>query len=202
MTVDALTYAWATTAWQATAVAVAALLFTLVARRAPAGLRHAALAVALVKFVVPPFAYAPTGIFGVVPQAFSSAAVTEAAPANIASATDPLLPMLVLATALSGALIVFAAALFSTIRIGRMRRRGHRSAVLNRIAADLAVSLGLRRRVEVVVVPDLGGPLAVGIFRPAILIPASLVETLAHAELRAVVAHELAHHRRGHLVWA
>ncbi len=44
-------------------------------------------------------------------------------------------------------------------------------------------------------------PLLTGVLRPAILLPAASTETLSRAEIDLVVGHELAHVRRGDLLW-
>jgi TonB family protein len=66
----------------------------------------------------------------------------------------------------------------SVVRIGRLRRNATTSE---------------RAPAEVLISPDVAVPVAVGLFQPAILIPKSLAETLAAADLERVVAHERAH---------
>lgn len=61
--------------------------------------------------------------------------------------------------------------------------------------ADLARRLGLRRVPTLSVSPEGQGPLAYGVLRPGILIPREVL-ALAPLEQDAVLAHELAHHRR------
>jgi len=46
-----------------------------------------------------------------------------------------------------------------------------------------------------------GSPLLLGLRNPAILIPASLIESGTEDEIRMLLAHELAHYRRGDLLW-
>ena len=49
---------------------------------------------------------------------------------------------------------------------------------------------------HVLVSNDIAVPIAVGLFRPAIVVPKRLVETLAPADLERILAHERAHVRR------
>jgi beta-lactamase regulating signal transducer with metallopeptidase domain len=82
--------------------------------------------------------------------------------------------------------------------VGRYRRGGRRidDSRLSSLAAELQKSLGCRRPVTLCECPDLSGPATAGWLRPVLLLPASWREWDAE-ELRAVVAHELAHVRRG-----
>jgi RND family efflux transporter MFP subunit len=62
--------------------------------------------------------------------------------------------------------------------------------------------MGVRRPPPVLVLDDLAGPLLVGLFRPAIVLPApGPGPGASSAELRQVFAHELAHLRRRDLWW-
>lgn len=56
--------------------------------------------------------------------------------------------------------------------------------------------LGLRRPVRLVLADALSSPIVWGVWRPVLLLPASLAGNLSVAELEAVFAHELAHVRR------
>jgi len=53
-----------------------------------------------------------------------------------------------------------------------------------------------RRRAAVLVSTEVAGPMAAGVLKPAVLLPAFLVEELSEAELDQVLTHELAHIRR------
>lgn len=65
----------------------------------------------------------------------------------------------------------------------------------NSLAADLARSLGLRRSVPLLINADSTMPMAAGIFRPAILLPAE-ARDWPPDKRRVVLLHELAHVRR------
>jgi beta-lactamase regulating signal transducer with metallopeptidase domain len=58
---------------------------------------------------------------------------------------------------------------------------------------------GLRRAPELLESPDELGPVAVGLWRRRIILPAAAVRRLPAGRLRPILAHELAHHRRGDL---
>jgi beta-lactamase regulating signal transducer with metallopeptidase domain len=53
-----------------------------------------------------------------------------------------------------------------------------------------------RRRVRLCATPEIGVPMAAGLFNPVILIPESLPRQLTREEFRQVLVHELAHIRR------
>ncbi|MCX5659418.1 MAG: redoxin domain-containing protein [Planctomycetota bacterium] len=65
-----------------------------------------------------------------------------------------------------------------------------------------ASHLGIRRRVELLVVDDAISPMALGLLRPRIVLPASMANCTPE-ETKVILAHELAHHRRGDLwvIW-
>ena len=61
--------------------------------------------------------------------------------------------------------------------------------------------LGIQRRVDLLICEHIQGPLAMGIVRAVILLPASTLMALSPEQLEAVLAHELAHIRRADYVW-
>lgn len=63
-------------------------------------------------------------------------------------------------------------------------------------AAALAARIGLRRRFALRVAPDGDTPLAAGLLRPVVLLPAALLARMPVDLLEALLAHELAHLRR------
>lgn len=67
--------------------------------------------------------------------------------------------------------------------------------------AGLAPRLGLARPVRLAVSRAVTTPVAVGIFRAAILLPPALLTRLPPRELEALLAHELAHIRRHDFLW-
>lgn len=61
---------------------------------------------------------------------------------------------------------------------------------------DLARRMGLTRRVRLLLTKRGDTPMALGLWKPAVLVPAALLTALPPAYLEALLAHELAHVRR------
>ncbi len=57
----------------------------------------------------------------------------------------------------------------------------------------LGLSLGIERKVRVLLSPRVETPLVTGFFKPSIVLPAALAGKLSDSELRHVIVHELAH---------
>jgi hypothetical protein len=86
----------------------------------------------------------------------------------------------------------------------RCRRAGagpDSGAGVEPILRDLAGRLGLRRLPRVLVSARPGTPMLIGVIRPAVVLPASLLSGSGPGPLRLVLAHELAHLRRLDLAW-
>ncbi|MBC7808684.1 MAG: M56 family metallopeptidase [Akkermansiaceae bacterium] len=66
----------------------------------------------------------------------------------------------------------------------------------------LAAGIGLSRAPRILVSDAVTAPLTTNPFRPFVVLPASLIETLSDAEIEMTLAHELAHIRRGDLLMA
>jgi beta-lactamase regulating signal transducer with metallopeptidase domain len=67
---------------------------------------------------------------------------------------------------------------------------------LHALLASLAERLGLRRDVRLLLAPPGTPPMAFGMLRPTVVLPENLTEQLSGDKLTALLAHELAHHRR------
>ena len=82
--------------------------------------------------------------------------------------------------------------------VGRLRRRAwtDEAAGWQDMADRLAARLGLRVAVPLRLTADAASPLAVGWWRPMVLVPASLALRMPAPLLEALIAHELAHIRR------
>jgi beta-lactamase regulating signal transducer with metallopeptidase domain len=65
----------------------------------------------------------------------------------------------------------------------------------------LSQRIGIRRQIELYVCPRISGPLAMGVFRSLVLLPTSALTALSPDQLEVVLAHELAHIRRGDYLW-
>ena len=95
-------------------------------------------------------------------------------------------------------LIGFAAVL-AKVLAGRavlaVFRRRQRSAAgeLAQLAETLAARLRIRRRVRVLSSEALAGPIAFGIWRPTVCLPARFAERFDRSQQQAMLAHELAH---------
>src|SRR6266702_1816144 len=59
----------------------------------------------------------------------------------------------------------------------------------------------MRRAIDLRVSGHVSGPLAMGVFRSLILLPASALTALSAEQLEVVLAHELAHIRRADYLW-
>ena len=65
-----------------------------------------------------------------------------------------------------------------------------------RVAEECRNVMGILRPIELRAAPDLETPCLFGVFRPALLIPASLLQVLSDAEWRNILLHEFGHLRR------
>ena len=100
-------------------------------------------------------------------------------------------------------------ACLSTRTIGgwRLIQRLRRSALVEAPEAvyanfvRLCERLGITRQVSLRISQHIQGPLAIGIVRSLIILPASALMALSPEQLEAVLAHELAHVRRADYLW-
>lgn len=99
---------------------------------------------------------------------------------------------------LTGVCLCLARLLGGWFLAERMKRRGVRIAgsSLQQNIAELARRIGVSRPVVLLECALAQGPAVIGWLRPVILLPASAVSGLSGPELRAILAHELAHIRR------
>ncbi len=65
----------------------------------------------------------------------------------------------------------------------------------------LCERLGITRQVSLYISQHIQGPLAIGVVRSLVILPASALMALSPAQLEAVLAHELAHVRRADYLW-
>jgi beta-lactamase regulating signal transducer with metallopeptidase domain len=65
----------------------------------------------------------------------------------------------------------------------------------------LSRRMGIRRHIDLFLSERISGPLAMGVFRSVVLLPASALTHLAPDQLEVVLAHELAHIRRRDYLW-
>lgn len=183
-------WAWTAAAtWQGTLLAGVVLAAVALGSRWPAPLRRALLAVALLKFAVPPVLAAPTGVFGWMAPAGPAAASAGEAPAWLATL---LLAHLLGAAASLARLGVQWRRMRTAVRRARPVEEGEAYACLRRLAAEMR----MRRAPRLLLSDEADGPFAWGLLRPAVVFPALSARALAPDELELVLAHEVAHHAR------
>lgn len=100
---------------------------------------------------------------------------------------------------LLGVVCMLARLLVSDLRL-RWRLRSaceHGSETpLGKLLEQCRRTLGVRGRVDLLTVSNLSAPALAGIWRPRVLLPHTVVETLGEPEMRFVLLHELAHLKR------
>ncbi len=65
----------------------------------------------------------------------------------------------------------------------------------------LSGSMGITRRVDLLICQRIAGPVAIGVLRSVIILPAAALSHLSPEQLEVVIAHELAHIRRADYLW-
>jgi len=187
--------------WQSTIFALAAALLTLAFRKNRANVRYALWLAASLKFLVP-FALLialGTNLSQLLPTrnaapemtgpAISQTIVQIAQPVSEAFSFAPVQQHAT--NWLFLALIAVWGCGFFAIGVMRFRAWRHiRAALRSSTPIDIPVA------VEVRSAPGLLEPGVVGIFRPTLLLPEGILESLTPSQLEAVLAHELAHVRR------
>ncbi len=96
-----------------------------------------------------------------------------------------------------GSLALLTRVAWGLAALGRLKRRAQ--AAPEQIAERFEGIMGAcpgRRRARLLVSDEVAGPVAAGVVKPAVLLPAFLAEDLSEAELDQVLTHELAHIRR------
>jgi beta-lactamase regulating signal transducer with metallopeptidase domain len=104
---------------------------------------------------------------------------------------------------LAGVLVLSVRTVGGWWLIQRLRRSGLAQvpeSVLSSLTR-LSQRMGVRRRIDLRVSGRISGPLAMGVFRSLILLPASILTALNEEQLEVVLAHELAHIRRADYLW-
>jgi ankyrin repeat protein/beta-lactamase regulating signal transducer with metallopeptidase domain len=207
---------------QATLLALFVLGLLQIGRRWRPALRYALMMLALCKFVIPPMLSLPTGLFSrIQPQQLAESAppLHYVAPVarkifrpvvNVPSETGLSLPPSSLSTPilttdgkllllhLLGALLIVTLAV---VQQTRLRRLAYRSSEVQDLALAeaynaLSRSMRLSRKPRLLISKDNHAPIAFGLWKPAIMLPETLVSSLPLSEILVVLGHELAHHRR------
>ncbi|MCY4753585.1 M56 family metallopeptidase [Pelomonas aquatica] len=171
--------------WQGAVVGGVALLLLTLLRGAPARWRYAVCALSLLLCLALPLA-----------QCLDLATPADG---DFTTELEPLaaqMPALVTAWALGTALMLGRIGL-GLAWVARARRRSTPAPAEWQGRLDgLARRLGLRRAVGLRLLPALDGPIALGVLRPCVLLPAALLSRLPVELVEALLAHELAHVRR------
>jgi beta-lactamase regulating signal transducer with metallopeptidase domain len=99
---------------------------------------------------------------------------------------------------LAGALGLLLRLAISQFRLSRMLRSCDDSAdpALQSLLARCRAELRLSRSVRLLLAPQAMSPAVVGVWRPTVVLPKDILQTLSAEELRPVLLHELAHIRR------
>ena len=194
--------------WQGTTLGLLAWLLLALLRGASAKARYGVACAFLLLMAAAPVATflilqgqapAPSGPLSLTLEATTGSPLPEAPlPLRVKAALDPALPWL-LGTWALGVLLLSTRFLGSWVRVQRLRRRSASPVpaewhlVLSRLCRELKLS----RTVRLLQSAAVDVPTALGWLRPIILLPACALTGLAPAQLEAVLAHELAHIRRG-----
>lgn len=87
-------------------------------------------------------------------------------------------------------------------RVSRMAAEMYPASLpIRRLTAELKKEIGLTRPVRVLISEDNYGPACLGIIRPTLILPQTMVDTFPTRLLRPILAHELVHARRGDALW-
>ncbi len=119
-----------------------------------------------------------------------------------AAMTAPSLGSCLLAIWLLGAAVMAVRLGLCVWRVSRIVRRSR--AVPPRVIEEcraVAATLGCRQAVRVVQTAEVPAPCLTGLFQPWLLLPEANCEETDRADLRSILAHELAHAGRHDLVW-
>ena len=189
--------------WQVTIVSVVAgwLSRTILAKHP--GWSYSLWLVVMVKCLTPPLLASQCGVFSWffhrLMTVSSQAAVTVAGGA--VSADQIAVGMLCFWAA--GIALKLGAMAVAWLRVQRsfITVEGESIRSLEARVSKLAKRLGIRRPVRLVVSAAPIGPAAVGVWRPAVVMPAGLLETRELDDIEPMLAHELLHISRGD-TWA
>lgn len=189
--------------WQSTLFGGAACLAALALRRNRAHVRYWVWFAASAKFLLPFSVLVGIGTLAphraataLRPTAWVAAVEEIGQPLVLSAAVETATPA---ATAARADLLLVAAALWACGFLAVAAfwlLRWRRVQALQSSARALRLPAGLELPVPVMAAPDLIEPGVFGILRPVLLLPEGILEQLDHAQLDAILAHELCHVRR------
>ena len=197
---EALGWALVNFLWQGATIGIVAAMVLLALRRCSANARYLVCCAALALMAI-----APVATFFIVFWAQGEAPVELGSAIVASAALETTWSERVSSWLPSVALGYVIAALLLQLRLGvqlghaqSLKRRGCRAAppAWRGIVNDLKARLGLHRTVQVVESSVVAVPTVVGWLQPFVLVPVSAISGLSPDQLRAVLAHELAHIRR------
>jgi len=166
---------------------------TLLVRWRDARFAHGLLAIALLKFAIPPVFPFRLGVFTGVPVRFH---------VESPSGDPSTWFRLAVGVYLAGVVLVASRRVAELLTLQRLVARARRPATTS-LHAFASVS-GLHpagATPRLLVSTDVAVPCAFGFFRPVIVIPEAVEERLTEEQMRAVLIHELCHLRRRDPVW-
>ena len=101
----------------------------------------------------------------------------------------------------AGCLVVITWIVRQLTQLRRITRQAQpaKGGQLSEQFADVSSKLGLRRQPRLMISAQVHAPIAFGLLRPTVMLPVSVIEKLSPAEIRTILAHELAHYRRSDL---
>ncbi|MDP1833101.1 MAG: M56 family metallopeptidase, partial [Geothrix sp.] len=193
--------------WQGAALGLLAWLVLLLMRGGSAKARYGLACAFLVVMVAAPVATfltlqprapALAGTVALDLAAASPAAIAAPLAQRVKATLDPSLPWLLAGWA-AGVLLLSSRFLGGWIRVQRLRRRTAAPvpAEWHLVLSRLCRELKLARTVRLLQSAAVEVPTALGWLRPIILLPVCALTGLAPMQLEAILAHELAHIRRG-----
>ncbi|MCA9147732.1 MAG: hypothetical protein KDA92_00465 [Planctomycetales bacterium] len=110
---------------------------------------------------------------------------------------------LIMACLLVAVLLLMRTAIRLALLLRRIRHcTVETPAAIVELGSRLQKQLGLRKQIAIRIVNAPLGPAVIGLWRPTILLPLTIVESRTNSELEPLLAHELIHIRRGDLCWA
>lgn len=212
--------------WQATAIALLYRIVDIALRRSRSDVRYALALIALMSMLGAAFvtlayeglqvahrAESPAGALGDFQAEIRSdlAMVQAAGVAAVSQSGEHFSWMDLLVRAmpwldamwLAGVLVLSIRTAGGWYVIRRLRGNGIVAvpAEIGEMFVRLCGRVGVRKKIDLYISERISGPLAMGVLRSVILLPVSALTHLSPGQLEVVLAHELAHIRRGDYVW-